>query len=82
VPVIKEAAALGTALYAAIGAGIYSSIKEAVNQVVVWERTFQPRMANHQEYARFYKNWRKVYEAQLILADRGLTTHMWKAPGL
>ncbi|RJR13817.1 autoinducer-2 kinase [Candidatus Parcubacteria bacterium] len=82
VPVIKEAAALGTALYAAIGAGIYSSIKDAVDQVVVWESTFQPRMANHQEYAKIYENWRRVYEAQLYLADRGLTTHMWKAPGL
>lgn len=82
VPVIKEAAALGTALYAAIGAGIYSSIKDAVDQVVVWESTFQPRMANHQEYAKIYENWRRVYEAQLYLADRRLTTHMWKAPGL
>lgn len=82
VPVIKEAAALGTALYAAIGAGIFSSIKDAVDQVVVWESTFQPRMANHQEYAKIYENWRRVYEAQLNLADRGLTTHMWKAPGL
>ncbi|MGD6832971.1 autoinducer-2 kinase [Sutcliffiella halmapala] len=82
VPVIKEAAALGTALYAAIGAGIYSSIKDGVDQVVVWERTFQPRMANHQEYAKIYENWRRVYEAQLKLADRGLTAHMWKAPGL
>lgn len=82
VPVIKEAAALGTALYAAFGAGIYSSIKEAVDQVVVWESTFQPRMANHQKYALIYENWRRVYEAQLKLADSGITTHMWKAPGL
>ncbi|MBM7619204.1 autoinducer 2 (AI-2) kinase [Bacillus tianshenii] len=82
VPVIKEAAALGTALYAAIGAGIYSSIKEAADSVVVWERTFQPRMGNHHEYLKIYEKWRKVYESQLNLADRGVTTHMWKAPGL
>ncbi|MFY3793279.1 hypothetical protein ACOQFO_16515 [Ureibacillus sp. MALMAid1270] len=30
-PVVKESAALGTALYAGVGAGIYSSIEEAVS---------------------------------------------------
>ncbi|PLR79195.1 autoinducer-2 kinase [Bacillus sp. V3-13] len=82
VPVVKEAASLGTALYAGIGAGIYADIEEAVNIVVKWERTHQPNMENHVKYLEIYETWRKVYKEQLRLADYGLTTHMWKAPGL
>ncbi|MBD1379445.1 autoinducer-2 kinase [Metabacillus arenae] len=81
VPVIKEAAALGTALYAGIGAGLYSSIQEAVNLTIKWERNHQPNMDHHKQYLAIYDNWRKIYNEQLKLADSGLTTHMWKAPG-
>ncbi|WP_404445928.1 autoinducer-2 kinase [Sutcliffiella horikoshii] len=81
VPVVKEAAALGTALYAGVGAGLYGSIKEAVDSVVQWETTFTPNMENHQQYLGIYETWRKVYAEQLKLADLGVTTHMWKAPG-
>ncbi|MFZ3591613.1 autoinducer-2 kinase [Bacillus sp. DJP31] len=82
VPVVKEAAALGTALYAGIGVGLYTSIDEAVSEVVKWERIHQPNMENHKAYLEIYENWRKIYQIQLQLADQGLTTHMWKAPGL
>ncbi len=82
VPVVKEAAALGTALFAGVGVGIYSSIQEAVEIAVKWERVHQPNMENHQKYAELYKTWRKVYAIQLQMADSGLTQHMWKAPGL
>ncbi|MEK3888322.1 autoinducer-2 kinase [Bacillus sp. FSL K6-3431] len=82
VPVVKEAAALGTALFAGIGAGLYSNIHEAVHSVVQWEHTYFPNIANHEQYLHIYKNWRKLYNEQLRLADNGMTTHMWKAPGL
>ncbi|HWO78377.1 MAG TPA: autoinducer-2 kinase [Bacillus sp. (in: firmicutes)] len=82
VPVVKEAAALGTALYAGTAVGLYASIQDAVEQVVKWERVHKPNMENHQAYRNIYKNWRKVYEKQLELADAGFTKHMWKAPGL
>ncbi len=81
VPVVKEAAALGTALYAGVGAGLYGSIKEAVDRLVQWETTFTPNMENHLLYLEIYETWRKVYAEQLKLADLGVTTHMWKAPG-
>jgi autoinducer 2 (AI-2) kinase len=81
VPVVKEAAALGTALYAGIGAGMYRSIHEAVDLVVKWERVHHPNMENHKKYLDIYERWRKIYEQQLRLADSGLTNHMWKAPG-
>ncbi len=34
VPVVKEAAALGTAIAAGVGAGIYSSMEETAEQFV------------------------------------------------
>ncbi|MBS4208228.1 autoinducer-2 kinase [Bacillus sp. FJAT-50079] len=82
VPVVKEAAALGTALFAGIGANLYSNINEAVDQVVKWDRIHEPNMENHEQYVHIYERWRKVYKEQLRLADNGLTTHMWKAPGI
>ncbi|MFD1739527.1 autoinducer-2 kinase [Bacillus salitolerans] len=82
VPVVKEAAALGTSLYAGLGVGFYASIEEATEKVVKWERVHQPNMENHDAYLTIYENWRKIYEKQLHIADLGWTTHMWKAPGL
>ncbi|GMO01238.1 autoinducer-2 kinase [Parageobacillus thermoglucosidasius] len=82
VPVIKEAAALGTALFAGVGVGIYSDIKEAVKSAVKWERTHYPNMSNHTEYLKIFERWKNLYKEQLRLADNGLTTHMWKSPGL
>ena len=82
VPVVKEAAALGTALYAGVGAGLYPSINDAVELVVKWENTYLPDQDHHRQYLEIYETWRKVYVEQLKLADLGVTTHMWKAPGL
>lgn len=81
IPRVKEAAALGTAIYAGIGAGLYKSVQEAVNSVVKWDRIHQPNLSNHYKYLELYQQWREVYQVQLNLADKGLTTHMWKAPG-
>lgn len=81
VPVIKEASALGTALMAGVGAGLFTNINEAVQQTVKWERIHTPDLDKHQEYVSLYERWRVIYKEQLRLADSGLTTPMWKAPG-
>lgn len=82
VPEIKEAAALGTALYAGVASGVFESISEAVQRVVKWERVYEPNMEHHKKYQEFYETWRNVYIEQLKLADKNITEHMWKAPGL
>ena len=38
VPVVKEAAALGTAIAAGVGAGIYSSMEETAEEFVQWSK--------------------------------------------
>lgn len=82
VPVVKEATALGAAILAGYGVGIYSSIEEGVKRTVKWDRQFQPNADNARVYADLYDAWRKVYPAQLALSDQKLTRNLWIAPGL
>lgn len=82
VPVVKEATALGAAILAGYGAGIYKDIPAAARELVKWDRVFEPDMENHAVYTALYRSWRKVYAAQLELADRKITKPMWIAPGI
>lgn len=82
VPVVKEATALGAAILAGYGAGLYQSISQTARELVQWDQTFTPDMENHKVYEAMYAPWREVYQAQLALADRHATHHMWIAPGL
>ena len=82
VPQVKEATALGAAILAGYGIGVYSSIEEGAQRCVRWEKTFEPNMENHQIYSDLYQTWRKVYAAQLELVNEGITRPMWIAPGI
>jgi len=82
VPVVKEASALGTAMLAGVGSGIYKDLDDAVSKVVRFEKTYQPNIENHNTYQTLFERWKKVYEAQLDLSDQKVTNYMWSAPGL
>ena len=82
VPVVKEATALGAAILAGYGAGIYPDISEAARRLVKWDKVYQPNMEDHKIYEEMYGPWREVYRAHLALSDKGLTRYMWIAPGL
>ena len=82
IPKVTEATALGTAMSAGVGAGVYDSLVDASEKLVVWDREYQPNSLNFDKYNMLQKKWCDVYEAQLALVDRGLTESMWKAPGL
>lgn len=82
VPVVKEATALGASILAGYGVGIYKDIPETARRIAKIERTFMPKLANHEVYEKMYPIWRQVYADELGLADRGLTKNMWKAPGV
>ena len=82
VPKVTEATALGAAMAAGVGAGIYESIPKAVQRLVVWDREYIPNKQNHQIYNSIKEQWQEVYKEQLKLVDRGLTNSMWKAPGV
>jgi autoinducer 2 (AI-2) kinase len=82
VPVVKESTALGAAICAGVGAGIFESFNDAIKKVVKFEKTFQPDEANRSVYDNLYKKWESIYKVQLDLADQGVADHMWIAPGL
>lgn len=82
VPVVKEATALGAAIMAGCGVGIYDSISASAKALVKWEKTYLPDEANHRVYTEMYGPWRAFYESQLSLSDRHVTRYMWAAPGL
>lgn len=82
VPLIKEATALGVAMAAGIGAGIYKSYKEAGANIVKIEKCYEPDTEHYTRYRKIKEKWVKIYAKQRELVDEGLTSSMWKAPGI
>jgi autoinducer-2 kinase len=82
VPVVKEATALGTAMAAGVGAGVYSTLTEASTALVRWERDYTPNEEHTELYLETRERWRKAYATQRALVDEGVTESLWKAPGL
>ena len=59
----KEGPALGVALLAATGAGIYSSVPEACKAVVKTDKVQQPEAERVPEYEKYYKLYTEIYPA-------------------
>ncbi|MBR0163096.1 MAG: autoinducer-2 kinase [Lachnospiraceae bacterium] len=81
VPVVREATALGAAMLAGVGCGIYADIDEAVKRCVKTAHTYTPDDTAHGVYQDMIPVWKKVYAAQLALSDAHVTRYMWCAPG-
>lgn len=82
IPIIREATALGGAIVAGVGAGVYASMQDGASKVVAFEKEYIPNLANHKQYKKIRKTWEKAYKQQLKLVDKNITKSMWKAPGL
>ena len=82
IPKVTEATALGAAMAAGVGVGVYANISEAVQKLVVWQRQYTPHAPHYATYQKIQKKWKKVYRAQLALVDDGLMESMWRAPGV
>lgn len=82
VPVVKEATALGAAILAGYGIGIFENLYDGIDKCVNFEKIYYPNKENFKSYDKMYKKWKIVYKEQLKLSDQGITQHMWKAPGL
>ena len=82
IPKVTEATALGGAMAAGVGAGIYDSMSDAAKELVEWEKEYFPNDLNFKKYNTIKEKFTNIYETQLELVDRGLTESMWKAPGL
>ena len=62
-PRVTEAAALGAALLAGVGAGLFPSAAEAAGRFLQLTETYTPEPARHAEYTRQYELYRQVYPA-------------------
>jgi autoinducer-2 kinase len=81
VPVVKESTALGAAIYAGIGAGIYRDLAEVTGALVRTERTFEPDPGTRRIYDERYSAWRALYPRILELSEDGLLRPMWWPAG-
>lgn len=82
IPKVTEATALGAAMAAGVGAGIYESLVEASEKLVEWDKVYTPNFENKKVYDELKEKWQKAYEVQLKLVDDNITASMWKAPGI
>ena len=57
----KEGPALGVALLAAVGTGIYSSVPEACKAVIKEDKIQQPVAENSEKYEKVYELYKKLY---------------------
>jgi autoinducer 2 (AI-2) kinase len=82
IPKVTEATALGAAMSAGVGAGIYEDLASAAKELVTWDKEYTPNKENTLKYEEIKASWQEVYKTQLDLVDKNFTTSMWKAPGL
>jgi len=60
-PVITEAGALGAAIIAGVGAGLFDSYETAVRKLVTFDRTFEPDAARHEQYQARFEQYRRMW---------------------
>ncbi len=81
VPAVTESSALGAALCAGRGAGIYSSLTELEPALRQRAATFEPRPEAVAVYDDSYARWRQIYPRMLELSEDGLVNPLWRAAG-
>ncbi|HEY5058886.1 MAG TPA: autoinducer-2 kinase [Gaiellaceae bacterium] len=81
VPAVKESTALGAAIYAGVGAGLYDDAVAAAERIVRFERTVEPDAAAAARYAALYEQWLELYRRSLELSEAGLVRPLWRAAG-
>jgi xylulokinase len=69
-PRVTEAAALGAALLAGVGAGSFPSVAVAAGRFLQLNETYLPDPARHDRYTRQYELYRQVYPAVAPLSHQ------------
>jgi xylulokinase len=59
-PVITEAGALGAAIIAGVGSGVFKSYSQGVSAMVKLERTFEPDLRQHVRYQARYQYYQRM----------------------
>lgn len=84
IPVVKETAALGAAICAAVGTGLYGDLCEASRNMVTWESLHYPTSDERirQVYREKYEQWLALFAHLIDLVEDGVMKPMWKAAGV
>jgi autoinducer 2 (AI-2) kinase len=81
VPVVKESTALGAAIYAGVGAGLFSDAAAAAAELARFEHTFEPAPAAAATYQNQYTRWLELYRRSLEISEAGVVRPLWRAAG-
>jgi autoinducer 2 (AI-2) kinase len=81
VPAVTESSALGAALCAGKGVGLYTSLTELEGELRKRVATFEPDPAAVTAYADSYARWLRIYPRMLDLSEDGLLNPLWRAAG-
>jgi len=81
VPAVTESSALGAALCAGQGAGVYASLTDLDGDLRQRAATFEPDSRAAAVYHDAYETWREVYARMLDLSENGLLRPLWRAAG-
>jgi autoinducer 2 (AI-2) kinase len=81
VPHVKESTALGAAIYAGVGIGLYDDASAAAERITRFERIVEPQAEAVAAYDELYANWIELYRRSLELSEAGLVRPLWRAAG-
>ena len=81
IPAVTESSALGAAICAGAGAGVYSDLLELRPGLRRRTATFEPDQAATAAYDEQYAAWREIYRRMLEITDDGLLNPLWRAAG-
>jgi autoinducer-2 kinase len=81
IPAVTESSALGAAICAGTGVGIYSHLDELRPGLRRRVASYEPDPAAVAAYHEQYAAWREIYRRMLDLTDDGLLNPLWRAAG-
>ncbi|WP_306154673.1 FGGY family carbohydrate kinase [Roseovarius sp. MMSF_3281] len=82
IPVVKETTALGCAMLAAVGAGLFASTDEAFGAMASpIERTITPNPENTARYRDIENRWAEATMGTSAMAECGLFEPIWRPAG-
>ena len=81
IPAVTESSALGAAICAGVGAGLYSDLLELRPGLRRRTATFEPDQAAGAAHDERYAAWREIYRRMLAITDDGLLHPLWRAAG-
>jgi autoinducer-2 kinase len=78
---VTESSALGAAICAGVGAGVYADLTEPRPSLRRRAATFEPDQAATAAYDQRYATWREIYQRMLGITEDGLLNPLWRAAG-